>query len=239
MSQVPLSDVKLEGFENIETVAKTSYQDCSMCVIVPSREPYLHTAFVQRLQGLAYPMNAQRYMFFVHGAEVGKAYDETLKAILAHPVLSKCKYLLTLEDDTLPPGDAVPKLVEAIEAGPYDGVGGLYFTKSRPAMPMCYGDPAEFARTGVLDFRPRDVAKAIKNGMLVECNGIAMGCSLFRMQSFKDIEGPWFVTLNETGKGSMTQDLYWCAKARKAGKKFATDCRVRCAHADWKSGVFY
>lgn len=205
-----------------------------MCVIVPSREPFLHTTFYQHLQNLQWPMNQRRYMFFVSGAEVGKAYDDQLRGILGHPELSACKYLLTLEDDTLPPSDAVLKLLESIEQGPYDGVGGLYFTKGEVNMPMCYGDPAEFATKGTLDFRPRDVARAIRGGHLVECNGIAMGCSLYRMQSFKDIEGPWFVT-----NPSNTQDLYWCAKARRAGKKFAADCRVRCAHADWKTGKFY
>jgi hypothetical protein len=235
---VSLDALRLKGFERVEHVSKTSYQDSSMVVIVPSREPYLHTTFVQALQSLAWPMNQRRAMFFVSGGEVGKAYDETLKSLLAHPELGAWKYLLTLEDDTLPPGDAVLRLIEAIEQGPYDGVGGMYFTKGEVNMPMCYGDPAEFTRTGVLDFRPRDVARALRDGMLIECNGIAMGCSLYRLQSFRDVPGPWFVTMQE-GAGGATQDLFWCAKARRAGKRFAVDCRVRCAHADWKSGVLY
>jgi GT2 family glycosyltransferase len=236
--RIAVEGLKPLGFERITHVSKTSYQDSSMCVIVPSREPYLHTTFVQSLNSLAWPMNQRRAMFFVSGAEVGKAYDETLQQILAHPELGAWKYLLTIEDDTLPPADGVLRLIEAIEQGPYDGAGGLYFTKGEINMPMCYGDPGEFARTGVLDFRPRDVARAVQNGMLVECNGIAMGFSLYRTQSFRDIPGPWFVTQQE-GSGCATQDLFWCAKARRAGKRFATDCRVRCAHADWKNAVFY
>jgi hypothetical protein len=239
-TRVPLESVKLKGFERIEHIPKTSFQDTSMCVVIPSREPFLHTTFVQVLQSLMWPMNQRRYMFFVSGAEVGKAYDEQVKAILGVPELAACKYLLTIEDDTLPPPEAVLRLVEAIEAGPFDGVGGLYWTKGEINMPMCYGDPAEFARTGVLDFRPRDVSAAVQNGgAMVECNGIAMGCSLYRMSLFREISAPWFVTLNEPGQGSATQDLYFCSKARRAGKRFATDCRVRCAHADWKTGEFY
>ena len=238
------------GQQRIKHVPRSSYIDSSMVVIIPSRSPdpvpgggdqwpWLHHAFQQRLQGLMWPMNQRRFMFLVTGAEVGKAYDEQVAAVLAHPELGTVKYILTIEDDTLPPQDAVLKLVESIEAGPFDGVGGLYWTKGEFNMPMCYGDPVEFARTGVLDFRPRDIVQALQRGEIMECNGIAMGCSLFRTQSFRDVPGPWFQTLNELGKGSMTQDLFWCAKARRAGKRFAVDMRVVCGHADWRSGVIY
>ena len=240
---VPIGDVtkslKGLGFQRIEHVPKTSYEDTSMAVIIPSREPFLHHVFVQHLQALMFPMNQRRFMFFVTGAEVGKAYDDQVAGILAHPELGTVKYILTLEDDTLPPQDAVKYLLESIEAGPFDGVGGLYFTKGDFNMPMCYGDPVEFTRTGVLDFRPRDIRAALHQGKVMECNGIANGCSLFRSSAFRDIPRPWFQTLNSSTEGSMTQDLFWCAKARRAGKRFAVDMRVSCAHADWKSGVYY
>jgi len=239
MPQAAFDPAAIRGFENIEHVADTSFKDCSTVVIIPSREPLLHTTFVQALNGLMWPMNGQRYLIYVSGAEVGRAYDNAVKSILAHPELGKWKYIATIEDDTLPPPDAFMKLYESIEQGPYDGVGGLYFTKGDYQMPMCYGNPAEFARTGVLEFRPRNVTNGIRAGAIVECNGIANGCSLFRTSAFRDVEPPYFQTLNEIGVGAMTQDLFWCAKARRAGKRFAVDCRVRCAHADWKTGVLY
>jgi len=237
---VPLEGIKLAGFERLETVPKSSFVDSSMCVVIPTRTPYLHTMFVQVLQSLMWPMNQRRFMFFVTGAEVGRAYDEQVQAFLQNETLASCRYLLTIEDDTLPPPDGVLRLLEAIEQGPYDGVGGLYFTKGELNMPMCYGDPAEFARTGVLDFRPRDVAAAVQGGgSLVECNGIAMGFSLYRMELFRQVPAPWFVTANDPAIGCATQDLFFCAKARRAGKRFAADCRVRCAHADWNNGTFF
>lgn len=239
MPTVPFDPAALKGFERIEHVADTSFKDCSTVVIVPSREPFLHTTFIQSLNNIVWPMNGKRILLYVSGAEVGRAYDEQVKAILKHPELSGWKYVATIEDDTLPPPDAFQKLYQAIEQGPYDGVGGLYFTKGDVNMPMCYGNPAEFARTGVLEFRPRNVTNGIRAGAIVECNGIANGCSLFRMDAFRKVEPPYFQTLNEWGVGGMTQDLFFCAKARRAGLKFAVDCRVRCAHADWKSGVMY
>jgi hypothetical protein len=238
----PVESLGLRGFDLIQHVPKSSYRDNSMVVVIPSRTPFLHTRFVQTLNSIIWPMNGARAMFFVTGAEVGDAYDSQVSDALVHPQLSKYKYLLTIEDDTLPPPDAVMNLLEAIEAGPFDAVGGLYMTKGEWPQPQCYGSPQEYDRTGVLDFRPRDIMDAVKHGHIVPCLGIAMGCSLYRMQAFRDVPRPWFQTLNgmtPEGPKAMTQDLHWCEKAVRAGKRFAVDCRVRCGHADWNSGVVY
>lgn len=231
---VPVEKLDMRGWASVQNIRKTSYHDNSMIVIIPSRAPFLHTRFVQSIDAIRWPMNGKRAKFHVSGAEVGEAYDEHVALCLAHPELSTYRYVLTIEDDNLVPPDAVELLCEAIEAGPFDAVGGLYFLKGDMGMPQCYGSPEEFQRTGVLDFRPRDMTAAIKQGMLVPCNGIAMGCSLFRLNMFKDIPRPWFKTSPHN-----TQDLYFCQKAASAGKKFAVDARVRVGHACWSSGVVY
>jgi hypothetical protein len=238
----PVESLGLKGFERVEHVAKSSYRDTSMVVLCPIRTPMIHHRVVQAWQSLIWPMNGKRWMQTISGAEVGLAYDDQIAAILQHPDLSKWKYVLTLEDDNLPPPDAPIRLLEAIEAGPFDAVGGLYFTKGEFNMPMCYGDPAEYARTGVLDFRPRDVAAAIQQGAIVPCNGIAMGCSLYRMSVFRELPRPWFMTLSDLtpeGPKAYTQDLFFCERAVRAGKKFAVDCRVRVGHLDVQTGVVY
>ena len=90
------------------------------------------------------------------------------------------------------------------------------------------------SRTGVLAFRPRDMVSAIKQGAIVPCNGIAMGCSLYRMSMFKDVPRPWFKT-----SSSGTQDLHFCSKAASAGKRFAVDSRVRVGHMDLATGEVF
>jgi len=225
---LPVEGLSPLGFERVEHVSKASYRDNSMVIIIPSRTPFLHTRFVQAMDALQYPMNQKRAKFHVTGAEVGEAYEEQLAAVLAHTELGKWKYLLTVEDDNLLPPDAITLLLEAIELGPFDAVGGLYFLKGDMAMGQCYGDPVEFQRTGVLDFRPRDMSAAVKQGMVVPCNGIAMGCSLYKLSMFKDVPRPWFKTNPHN-----TQDLHFCSKACAVGKRFAVDARVRVGHADW------
>ncbi len=224
----------MKGFERVEHVPKSSYRDCSMVVLCPVRSPMVHHRVVQAWQSMQWPMNGKRAMFIVSGAEVGQAYDDQLAACLAHPEIGKWKYLLTLEDDNLPPPDAAPLLCESIELGPFDAVGGLYFTRGDLNMPQCYGSAEEYSRTGAMDFRPRDMVQAIKQGMVVPCLGIAMGCSLYRLDMFKDIPRPWFKT-----SPSNTQDLHFCSKAVAAGKRFAVDARVRVGHMDLVTGEVF
>lgn len=242
-----------KGFSRIDHIAGSTYKDNSTVIIVPTRG-MIHHKVVTAWQSLIPPMNQkrtapqfaippQRSLMIASGHEVGKAYDEMIKAILANPELSTWKYVLTLEDDNIPPPDAHIRLLESIEWGKYDAVGGLYFTKGDINMPMCYGDSDHFKRTGELEFRPRDLRDAVKSGNIVECNGLAMGCTLYRMNLFRELPAPWFVTVNDVtdtgGAQCFTQDLWFCQKAKQAGKTFAVDTRVRVGHLDINTGEVY
>jgi len=230
------------GFERVDHIVGSTYRDNSTVIVIPTRGMIAHQV-VAAWQGLVAPMNAKRAQLFASGHEVGKAYDAMVANILANPELSRWKYVLTLEDDNIPPPDAHIRLLETIEWGNYDAVSGLYFTKGELNMPMAYGDPAERARTGALDFRPRDVREAVAAGQVMPVNGIAMGCALWRMDLFKEIPPPWFVTVNDVVPGAgvacMTQDLYFCQRAVNAGKRFAVDMRIKVGHLDIATGAIY
>jgi hypothetical protein len=204
----------------------------------------IHHRVVQSWQGHISPMNQKRAMFFAVGDEVGHAYNRMIKRILDDPELSKWRYILTLEDDNVVPADAHVRLLESIEMEPkWDAVSGIYFTKGEVNMPMAYGSPDDFERTGVVDFRPRDIRECLAAGKVMPVNGIAMGCTLWRTELFRQIEPPWFVTVADVveGKGvqGFTQDLYMCKRAREAGKRFAVDMRVRVGHLDVGTNVLY
>lgn len=231
------------GFERVEHIIGDTFKDNSTVIVIPTRG-FIHHKVVSSIMNLIAPMNGKRAIIWASGHEVGKAYDAMVRqVVLAHPELSKYKYLMTIEDDNVQPPDAHIRLLETIEWGKYDGVSGLYFTKGDLNMPMAYGDPEEFRRTGVLDFRPRDVREALAAGKVMPVNGIAMGCSLYRMSLFKELPEPWFVTVSDVveGKGPMgfTQDLFFCERAKRAGKSFAVDMRVKVGHLDINTGLVY
>lgn len=231
------------GFDRIEHIAGTTYQDNSTIVIIPTRG-MVHQRFAQGLLNMIAPMNQKRAVVWASGHEVGKAYEAVIEFIKSNPELSTWKYIMTVEDDNLVPPDAHIRLLESIEAGKYDAVGGIYFTKGDLNMPMAYGDPAEYFKTGVLEFRPRDLRSALLSKQrIVEVNGLAMGCTLYRMELFKQFPPPYFVTVADLveGKGAcaFTQDLYACERFKRAGKRFAVDLNVKVGHLDINSGEVY
>jgi len=231
------------GFKRVKVHHGSTYKDSSTIVLVPSRDELFHHRVVSGWQNLIAPMNQKRAWIYTIGDEVGKAYNNMIRGILADPNLSTWKYVLTLESDNLVPPDAHVRLLESIEEFKFDAVSGIYFTKGDVNMPMAYGDAAEFKRTGVLDFKPLDIRRALEQGNVVEVNGIAMGCSLYRLELFRQIPEPWFVTVADVVAGGgiqgFTQDLYFCQRAKTAGKRFGVDFRVRVGHLDPATGMVY
>lgn len=253
---IPIADVVDQvksaglGYERVGLIKGSTYKDNSTIVICPTRG-MIHHRVVSAFMGMLAPMNQKKVgplfavapVQFATEHEVGKAYDAMIGFILQHPELSKFKYILTLEDDNLPPPDALIRLLESIEETRVDAISGIYWTKGEYNMPQAYGDPDEYRRTGVLDFRPRDVREALSKGHIMEVNGCAMGCALWRMDLFKQIPAPWFVTVSdvipEKGPMAFTQDLYFWVNAKKAGKRVAIDFRVKVGHLDTATNVVY
>jgi len=245
INMVPAAQLtsKLEGlgFDRVEQLHGSTYKDNSTVIIVPTRGN-IHHKTVTTWQALIPMMNQKRSFMFAVGDEVGVAYNSMIRNVLNNPELSTWKYIMTLEDDNLPPPDTQQKLTETIEQG-YDAVSGIYFTKGDINMPQAYGDPDYFRTTGKLEFRPRNIVDALHKGKIVEVNGIAMGCALWRMDLFREISEPWFVTTQEwdeeKGIKCYTQDLYFCERARRIGKRFAVDLRVRVGHMDVNTSIVY
>lgn len=205
--------------------AKT-FKDLSTVCVIPTRGS-IAARVVESWWGLMTPMNQKFTRMIVKGMEVGDAYNAAIQTILSHPELSKWKYVLTLEEDNLPPPDGLLRLYESIED--YACVGGLYWTKGPEGQPMIYGDP-----NGILNFIPQ----VPQTDTVQECNGLGMGFNLFDLNLFRDpaIPQPWFKTLQEwdpaKGAKGYTQDLYFYENAKKAGHKVACDTRIKVGHYD-------
>jgi hypothetical protein len=211
------------------------YQDLSTIIICPTRG-VIPAKVVQSWQGLMKPMNQKVVgTLFAIGMEVGEAYNQTIQMILENPGLKDFKYLLTIEEDNMPPVDGLLKLYESIEGKvdgqKYDVVGGLYWTKGEGGMPMIYGNPKTIPK----NYQPQvPVPDSIQ-----EANALGMGFNLWRLDMFKnpDLPKPWFKTAQEIipnkGPMIMTQDIYFYEKAGRIGYRFACDTRVRVGHYDY------
>lgn len=210
------------------------YKDLSTICIIPSRGT-IPAKVVQNWWGLMPPMNHKFIRIFVIGMEVGAAYSTTIEQVLAHPILSTWKYILTLEEDNMPPPDGLLKLYEGMDK--FDVIGGLYWTKGEQGQPMIYGDP----KAKELNFIPQiPLPETIQ-----ECNGLGMGFTLFKMDIFKNrkLPKPFFKTTQEylPGQGvkSYTQDLYFFENIKKLGYKVACDTRVKVGHYDPETDIVW
>lgn len=201
------------------------YKDLSCIQIVPGFGQ-MPTKCVASWMNMITPPNQKFFRIWALGMEVGEAFSQTIANIIAHPELSKFKYLVTLEHDNTPPPDGIVKLLARMEAHPeYACIGGLYFTKGPDGVPQIWGDPKDH----ILNFRPQKPVA----GELVECCGTGMGFNVWRLDMFKDerLRRPWFKTQCDAS-GVGTQDLYFWSDARQYGYRCAIDCDVLVGHYD-------
>jgi hypothetical protein len=205
----------------------SAYKDQSTIQIIPAFGQ-VPTKAVASWMGMITPPNQKFTRMWALGMEVGAAYSRVLEAILAHPELSKWKYILTIEHDNVIPPDGLIRLLERMEEHPeLSCIGGLYFTKGEGGQPQIWGNPHEHP----INFKP---CRPDPNGGLVECNGTGMGFNLWRLDMFKDekLRRPWFKTVASVTEGTGTQDLWFWGDARKHGYRCAIDCSVRVGHYD-------
>lgn len=202
-----------------------TYQDLSTVIVCPTRGN-IHARVVQSWMGLIRPMN-QKVIgpLFAIGMEVGEAYNEMVTNIL-NSDLKDWKYLLTLEEDNMPPPDGLMKLYESMDT--FDVVGGLYWTKGEEGQPMIYGDPSQHPRLYIPQIPQVDTVQ--------EANGLGMGFNLFKIDIFKRMPAPWFKTVQEVVPGGgvrlMSQDLYFYSEGSKYGLRYACDTRIKVGHYD-------
>jgi hypothetical protein len=229
---IGLHNTNLE--KSIERVEKSKmYKDLSTIIICPTRGLF-PTRIVQSWMKLLKPMNQLvAGPIFAESMQVDEAYNSLIEYILNNDYLKKFKYILTIEEDNMPPADGLLRLYESIDE--YDVVGGLYWSKSKEAFPMLFGDPDK----GLQDSKPLvPVPNTVQRA-----NALGMGFNLFKLDMFKHIDKPWFKTVETSnpaeGTNVMTQDFYFYRKAGELGYKFACDNRVLVGHYSAKEDIVY
>ncbi len=214
-----------------------TYKDLSTVCFMPIRDSFIHVRVVQAFNGLLKPMNQKFMPIFLSEMEVGDAYEQMVEIVRTNDELKKWKYALTFESDNLPPPDGLLKLYESIEAGPFDAVGGLYFTKGEGGQPMIYGNPWEQPKTFIPQVPVPDAVQP--------CNGLGMGFTLFRIKALQDtrLQKPLFRTVQDytpgVGTKVFTQDLWAFQELAKHGYRFASDNRVKVGHLDFNTGIVW
>ena len=231
------------AYDPVRVIHGCTYKDSSTAIICPTRG-MIDYRVVRSWQRLVDIPNQRRSFTFVSGDEVADAYNRGIEEILGDWRTASHKYLLTLEDDNIPPPDAHLRLLDTIQSGPWDIVAGLYYAKNAA---HTYPNAAGKIELGPFDKSLVDTSEAEKTGGVLEVNGVPMGCTLFKMDLFRSMPRPWFKTVSEYlllngeahGRRTVIHDLDFCERARLAGHRIAVDCGVRVGHLDIRNGVIY
>lgn len=209
-----------------------SWKKQRVIVVIPAGESIPAKVYLSHCN-IAFPPNNGVLRILAQGMEVGEAYSSAIESIMADPNLREWEFLLTLEHDNVIPFDGVLKLIETLESRPeLAAVSGLYFCKGEGGCAHIWGD----VNDPIVNYRPQ----IPRPDEVVECCGLSMGFTLYRLSMFKDerLRKPWFKTLTGIeGQGIGTQDLFFWGDARKHGYRCAVDCRVRVGHYEASTGL--
>ena len=170
------------------------------------------------LEGLIFPTGMQVRIYNCYGRSVADAYTDIVREFLK----DGADYLLTVEDDTFPPPDALIRLMRHISNGK-KVVGAWYPMRNETGD----GVPIALDKNG-----KRGQLSA--GGKVHEVYTLPMGCTLYSSEVFYKIAQPWFQTT-----GLLSQDSFFSQNLREAGYTLYCDTSIRCKHVDRKTGKVY
>lgn len=147
-------------------------------------------------------------------------------------------YVLMVDNDVVLPKDALVNLLDDLKdvcLGFYahrdsDNVyrGRTCVCKLRqPDGRYYYNYPLES------EYTAEELAEMREDGIYKqEIHGGGMGCAFIKTDLFRQIRYPWYdwVNYNDSNRGMLSEDLYFCEQCKAEGIPIYTDSRVACGH---------
>lgn len=157
----------------------------------------------------------QPYSYFltVNVSPVSKARNQIVDIFLNQ---SEHDYLLMVDSDTVPPADAIEKLM-ALEADVATGVTPI--VKGNKLSWNVYKTHPEVEE--VVTYEDKEPFEVV---------GCGASCLLISRETLKALKQPYFKTIEFDNGAYCSEDLYFCEQVTKAGKKIMCEPSVQCAH---------
>ena len=153
----------------------------------------------------------------------GYPIDDMRNELVATFLKSKHDHLFFNDDDTLLPNMALERLLSRDT----DIVSGLYYTRVEPIHPVAYEDKLVTSGTGIFPIKEHGTG-------LMQVGYVGAGALLISRKVLETLPYPWFFwSRNDPRvplKERISEDMYFCKKAREAGFQIYLDASVRCLH---------
>ena len=142
------------------------------------------------------------------------------------------EWLLFIDDDMIPkfPLEELfvgnKKIVSALTCVMQNGVPGPLIMKS--------SEPTKVNPVLFEPMKEKDLKDQPQENRLIKVDGVGTGCLLIHRDVFKAIEPPWFrFEYTRDGLIELSEDYYFCEKAKKAGFELFIDPNCVCGHAKY------
>lgn len=213
------NDVRLESF-----LALNAHQERHMVCLVPTRGT-IDPRVVESWFKLSGPVNQTFARLFIDGHLLAESYNAVILAILHHPFFGRQKYILTLEENFIPPADGLLKLVESMILAEKKGedlwaISGLRKSGKMPAL----GKPE------LKDWNLEPIT--LNRCGYTKCLVIPQGFTLYRTDLFRKFLFPWFGP--RTTEAPL--DIQFFKKCFDAGLSVGIRSDVQVDHAEDLSG---
>ena len=154
---------------------------------------------------------------FVKGYDCARARNEIVKKAIE----GNYDYVFMVDSDIIIPDNSLGMLLE----NNVDICTGLFPRKNTKNKEI------EIFKLGTKNFENRFTYDDINGNERFEIKGCGFGCVLIKTDVFKKLNYPWFKYVSYDSGSFLSEDLYFCVQAAKAGYKIWADPRVRCGHS--------
>lgn len=209
----PLNDYKVHSDEQ-NFNANQSYKMKRILVAIPTNR-YIEPETFKSLWDLKVPKGYELDFQYFYGYCIDQIRN------LIGDWAKRYDYLLSVDADIILPQDALVKMLAADK----DIISGLYIQRIDNTHTLeVYMVKPDGGVTNI----PYDL---IKHRGIVEIAACGMGCALIKSEIFRKLPYPHFVYKSAlTMAQTVSEDVYFCLKARDANFKVWADPSIRCEH---------
>ena len=154
---------------------------------------------------------------FIKGYDCAKARNEIMKKAID----GNYDYVLMVDSDVVIPENTLDCLLEH----PVDICTGLYPRKNTKSHEI------EAFKLGTKNYTNRFTFDEIQSVDRFQVKGCGFGCVLINVNILEHMSYPYFKYVIYDNGSVLSEDLYFCSQADRAGFSIWADPRVRCGHS--------
>ena len=167
---------------------------------------------------------------FIRGYDCAKARN----VIAKHALDGEYDYVFMVDSDVVVPADTLAKFMQKDTRICL----GVYPRKNEYRKAELFSENSEsFTKANQYGFNEIKQLKTFYGATHFLVKGGGLGCALIDVSVFKALEYPYFLYVNYPNETYLSEDLYFCTKAREQGIDIWASTEVFCGHV--KKQVLY